>query len=64
MFLLIVRSNCDARYGNICYELHSDTVLTWALAKSTCSLLGGRLVDIEDEKENEIVSALAGSKDP
>ena len=54
---------CDATYGNICYTHHTSGA-TWQQASDACEALGAQLVDIEDERENEIILSMITGKIP
>ena len=54
LFFVYFAAGCDATYGNICYTYH-NTQVTWQQASDACVALGAQLIDIEDEKENEIM---------
>ena len=48
---------CDATYGNICYTYHNIRV-NWQQANASCVELEAQLIDIEDEREFEIMHSL------
>ena len=52
---------CDLTYGNICYTYHSNPLI-WQDATDACIALGGHLVDIEDEHENELLRTIGNGK--
>ena len=52
---------CDAMYAGSCYVIVSES-LTWTSARSSCETIGGHLVTIDSQEENDVIHNIAVSK--
>ena len=52
---------CDAVYADSCYVIVSES-LTWTSARSSCETIGGHLVTIDSQEENDVIHNIAVSK--
>ena len=52
---------CEAVYADSCYVIVFKS-LTWKSARSRCEGMGGHLVTIESQEENDLINNIRASK--